>query len=68
MRKVYEASDGDCTVKVHYSSQYGEYRVRLYVRGKAYPEGDNFQDYKCSAISTAKVMLQAEREWQDAIA
>ena len=68
MRKVYEASDGDCTVKVHYSSEWNEYRVRLYVRGKAYPDSDNFQDYKCSAISTAKVMLQEERAWQDAIA
>lgn len=64
MRKVFEITDKNVTVKVHYASAWNEFRVRLYVNGKVVEEADAFSDYKCDAISTAKVMCEEESAYQ----
>ena len=53
MRKIYETTTGSHRYAVHYSTEWQEYRVRLYANGIAYPAADYFTSDKADAIDTA---------------
>lgn len=62
MRKIYEVSHGTTTLKVHWNSEWQEYRVRLYRNGEAYEPGDAFTSERKDATDTADAMLRFEIE------
>lgn len=46
-------------VKIHWNTELQEFRIRLYVNGKARPEADYFTDDKTDAENTATRMVGA---------
>ena len=58
MRLIETITKGKNTTKVHYSREWQEYRVRLFVGGTAIPEADYFTSDRDDAYGTAELMLQ----------
>lgn len=56
MRKIYETTTGSHRYTVHYSTEWQEYRVRLYANGIAYPAADYFTSDKADALDTADAL------------
>ena len=60
MKKIHEITFGARTAKVYRDSNWNEYRVRLYVRGRLDEAADYFTDDKQDAISTAAKMVRQQ--------
>lgn len=56
-RKIMEKTQGNRTTKIHWDSDWKEYRVSLYIDGKHIKEARYFTDDKTDAIGSAKLML-----------
>lgn len=58
MKKIHEITFGARTAKVYRDSNWNEYRVRLYARGRLDEAADYFTDDKQDAIDTAAAMVR----------
>lgn len=58
MKKIHEITFGARTAKVYRDSNWNEYRVRLYARGRLDEATDYFTDDKQDAIDTAAAMVR----------
>ena len=61
-RKIQSFESGIYKSVVQYSSEWQEYRIRLYVKGALYDPADCFESDKESALSTAQHMVNFNKE------
>jgi hypothetical protein len=62
MRKVFEIKNDAIKVVVHYSSEWQEYRARLYVGNKAHAPADYYTNDQDDAEYAARVMFDLNQE------
>jgi hypothetical protein len=65
MKRIHIETLGDKTAKVYLDSDWGEFRVRLYIRGELHAPADYHTSDKADAIATAAAMVRADTR-QDA--
>lgn len=58
MKRIHIETSGDKTAKVYRDSEFGEYRVRLYICGTLHAGADYFTGDKDDAIDTAFAMVR----------